>query len=248
MDRLKRILGIPVAFALWLWAVVPRVVDWIGRTTLSDDWEQLTDERLPALLNWLFQTPWWVPAILATVLTVWLMVPWRSQKMNDRHSAKPVGSAQSLIIDAGHIRHSERNGHERGYLTLPSGARSEFVSFDCASAAFGLWEYALPPDWGNHRLRYRLAWSHPKAGTSHSVVFFIYDPVRHDRTFNTYVRLSDTGGATDTVLTSSWSEPSQKVDLTGDRMKVFQIERSVVDKDDILPVDARVHWIEIERV
>ena len=39
MELLKRIGVWTVTALLWLWAVLPRAIDWVGRTTLPDDWE-----------------------------------------------------------------------------------------------------------------------------------------------------------------------------------------------------------------
>lgn len=58
---------------LWLWAVVPKALDWVGRSTLPDDWRQLMDDRLPAWAGWLFSTPSWAPVVLAAIATGWLM-------------------------------------------------------------------------------------------------------------------------------------------------------------------------------
>lgn len=70
---LKWTAGWLVALILWLWTTLPRALDLVGRTTLPEDWQQLMTEKLPAWAAWLFSTPWWVPAILATGLTVWLI-------------------------------------------------------------------------------------------------------------------------------------------------------------------------------
>lgn len=81
MNLFKKVWAQFVLLLLWLWAILPKALDWIGRTTLPDDWGQLMDERLPAVLQWLFSTPWWVPAALATLLTGWLI--WASWPRRD---------------------------------------------------------------------------------------------------------------------------------------------------------------------
>lgn len=87
MEFLKRIGGWLLALVLWIWAVVPKALDWVGRTTLPEDWEQLMAEKLPLWAAWLFSTPWWVPAILATALTAWVMwVSWP----RDRREVSPA--------------------------------------------------------------------------------------------------------------------------------------------------------------
>src|SRR5947207_1636193 len=55
-----------------VWAILIWVSNWIGRSTVVDDYNQLV-ERLPAIVAWLLSTPWWVPAMLASILTVFLV-------------------------------------------------------------------------------------------------------------------------------------------------------------------------------
>ena len=50
------------------------MMDWIGRATLVEDAESARS-LVTRGLEWLFQTPWWAPATLATLLTVSLI--WR---------------------------------------------------------------------------------------------------------------------------------------------------------------------------
>jgi hypothetical protein len=80
MKLLKRIGGWIVALILWLWTILPKSLDWVGRSTLPEDWEQLMAEKLPIWAAWLFATPWWVPAVLATALTLWMMWVSRPRK------------------------------------------------------------------------------------------------------------------------------------------------------------------------
>lgn len=60
------------AILFWTWFAVKLAFDWIGRTTVLDDYNQMVD-RLPGILHWLYGTPWYVPAILASLLTVALL-------------------------------------------------------------------------------------------------------------------------------------------------------------------------------
>lgn len=53
-------------------------------------------ERLPAALDWLFSTPGWVPGILATVLTLWLM--WISWPRQGSAMPSQDGSSPGLQI------------------------------------------------------------------------------------------------------------------------------------------------------
>lgn len=96
MELIKRVVGWLGALALWLWWLTPRALDWVGRSTLPDDWRQLMTERLPAALDWLFSTPGWVPGILATVLTLWLM--WISWPRQGSAMPSQDGSSPGLQI------------------------------------------------------------------------------------------------------------------------------------------------------
>jgi hypothetical protein len=88
---------------LWLWVVVPKAMDWVGRSTLPDDWRQLMDERLPQWAGWLFSTPWWVPALLATALTIWLMwASWPRQQNTLSVSADHAPRAINTVVHANH--------------------------------------------------------------------------------------------------------------------------------------------------
>ena len=57
---------------LWLWAGAKAVLDWIGWTAAHDDAEQ-AKSMIDKGLEWLFLTPWWVPAMLATGFTLFLV-------------------------------------------------------------------------------------------------------------------------------------------------------------------------------
>lgn len=61
---------------------------------MGDDFNQLLD-RLPIWANWLFSTPWWVPSILATALTAFLL--WLSWPRKPPLSEQGVGQG---ITDA----------------------------------------------------------------------------------------------------------------------------------------------------
>jgi hypothetical protein len=57
---------------VWTWLIIKIGVTVIGASTVGDDFNQLID-RLPKWAEWLFSTPWWVPASLATALTLFLI-------------------------------------------------------------------------------------------------------------------------------------------------------------------------------
>jgi hypothetical protein len=59
-----------VAFSVW--AILIGLSNWIGRSTVVEDYNQLVD-RLPAVAAWLLATPWWVPGAGAIALTTFLI-------------------------------------------------------------------------------------------------------------------------------------------------------------------------------
>jgi hypothetical protein len=94
MTRLRRGLAraatILATIFLWTWVATKIVVTLIGATTVVDDYNQFV-ARLPAIVNWLFSTPWQVPAGLATILTIFLIwLSWPSGR-----ALSPVGDPVS---------------------------------------------------------------------------------------------------------------------------------------------------------
>jgi hypothetical protein len=76
---LARAATIVTTILIWTWLATKLLVTLIGATTVTDDYNQFVD-RLPAILQWLFSTPWWVPALLATALTIFLIwLAWPTQ-------------------------------------------------------------------------------------------------------------------------------------------------------------------------
>jgi hypothetical protein len=86
---LARIGAVIFSILFWVWGIFIVLTNWIGRSTAVDDFNLLVD-RLPAILAWLFSTPWWVPAALAALLTGLLV-----------RLALPSGIAQVPADDTG---------------------------------------------------------------------------------------------------------------------------------------------------
>jgi hypothetical protein len=90
LSRMAALIG---AVVFWTWAIVRLALDWIGRSTVVDDYNQLV-ERLPNWLEWLFTTPWWVPSGLATILTViliWAIWPRKTLRTLTLQQAREAG-------------------------------------------------------------------------------------------------------------------------------------------------------------
>lgn len=102
MALIKKVFGWLLASILAIWAVLPKLIDWVGRSTLPEDWEGLMSEKLPAALQWLFSTPWWVPGLLATILTGWLI--WASWPRAT--SAQQPFDAEEMVL-ANSSQHSD---------------------------------------------------------------------------------------------------------------------------------------------
>lgn len=100
LQKLKTFGGWLLSFVLTVWTATKFLLDWIGRSTLPEDWKLLMTDKMPAWGSWLFSTPWWVPAILATAITVWVMWVSRPRPVvstphpnRDQEPKKPVATA-----------------------------------------------------------------------------------------------------------------------------------------------------------
>lgn len=60
--------GTALTVALWLWAGARGILDWLGRGVVVTDLT-VPESTASHLLRWFLSTPWYVPALLATVLT-----------------------------------------------------------------------------------------------------------------------------------------------------------------------------------
>ena len=70
---LKTVISVISTIALWLWVGARLAMDAVGRSTVYED-SQNALGLVERGLNWLFQTPAWVPGVLAALLT--LFVSW----------------------------------------------------------------------------------------------------------------------------------------------------------------------------
>lgn len=102
MNRLQlglaRAATILLTLLFWVWVAIKVIVALIGATTVADDYNQLV-ERLPAILVWLFSTPWWVPAGLATILTAFLIYLAWPRQLPTPATAQPSSTDQHALRD-----------------------------------------------------------------------------------------------------------------------------------------------------
>lgn len=205
------------------------------------------------------EAPSWVGWMLAGGAGLFLMALWEIAKYRgwflrrgEEHKPAPQSDANQLLISADDIIPAESNGCSAPeFVTLPgSGARSAFVAFDTAAQEHGGWSMDLPPEWEHHKVRFRLRWSHPKVtqGNASGVAFKIFGPVATTRSFAASVKITDFGGAPDTLHLSPWSDPSQPISFDRDNYQVFEIVRDVAAEEDTLLEDARIHAALIERL
>lgn len=78
---------------LWLWMGVKAIMDAIGYSTIFDDLQHALS-LLQKGAEWLFQTPWWVPGLIALVLTAWAV--WSDRKRTLAHVA-PIQRAPAPL-------------------------------------------------------------------------------------------------------------------------------------------------------
>jgi hypothetical protein len=74
---IKRLLGTFATGALWILCGVRLALDIIGWSTAPDD-VKVAKGRAVELLNWVAQLPAWMPYMVATVLTMWMLYTSRS--------------------------------------------------------------------------------------------------------------------------------------------------------------------------
>lgn len=75
-------------------------VEIVGASTTPDDFA-LLKQRMPAMLNWLFSTPWWVPTILlfgASAAAAWLI--WTGTKRAAAHEMQEHDAIDEQAIAA----------------------------------------------------------------------------------------------------------------------------------------------------
>src|SRR3954452_19639976 len=104
-----RVGSLLLAVFLSAWSLTLGALDWLGRIMLMHDYDQAL-QRLPQWAGWLFSTPWWVPAILASVLTcflIWLSWP-RTQAVMPAIAAAtanpPLREVPSASLAATHLQ------------------------------------------------------------------------------------------------------------------------------------------------
>jgi len=72
-QRIKKIGLLVLGAIFWIWSATKAAIDWLGRFAIQEDAER-AKTMIDQGLIWLFGTPWWVPALLATFLTAALIV------------------------------------------------------------------------------------------------------------------------------------------------------------------------------
>lgn len=125
-----------------------------------------------------------------------------------------------------------------------------YRAFEASSVEYGQIGLFLPKSWNGGTIQYRVAWSHPETTTSFGVVWSLCgvsvgDGEALDSAFGSAVQVSDTGGATDTLYVTDWSDPVTIAGAGSSEEQILKIGRLVNDEDDTLAVGARLHRIEI---
>jgi hypothetical protein len=73
MPRVFRVVGLILNAVLWVWTAMKFTLDMVGRASVVNDATNPQGLTVRAL-DWIFQTPWYVPGILAGLLTLVLIV------------------------------------------------------------------------------------------------------------------------------------------------------------------------------
>jgi hypothetical protein len=102
MKRVIGIIGLVLANVFfWAWAAITFTLDWVGRSTVIDDFSAL-QERLPAILQWVYaNTPWWTPTALgasAIAFLVWLS--WPSSSSGSGDERRPSNAFKETLFRA----------------------------------------------------------------------------------------------------------------------------------------------------
>lgn len=106
-----RVASLIVTVAFWLWTGAKAVVTFIGATTVADDYNQLI-QRLPEYSKWLLSTPWWVPASLAAILTIFLLLLSGPHKFNtDPYATAATQKALPTKNEIGKFRFVQQSDH-----------------------------------------------------------------------------------------------------------------------------------------
>lgn len=158
----------------------------------------------------------------------------------------------TLFIPADYIKPRTTNPCSE-IATLETAANKVNVrirAFDAAAAEYGQLGLFLPKSWDGGTIEYRVAWSHPATDTNFGVVWSlagvsIGNAEALDAAFGDAVDLADTGGATETLYLTDWSEPVMIAGAGAAEEQILQIGRKVADAADTLAVDARLHRVEI---
>lgn len=112
--------GYVLTLLLWVWTVIKFALDWIGRTTVTEDFSTLLG-RLPDWSTPLIATPTWIPAICAIVLTggtLWLM--WRIQEPVSDRLQHTVKQRRTVSAKAkGNIETSVDTDHDFDLILRP---------------------------------------------------------------------------------------------------------------------------------
>lgn len=125
----RHVLLLIVNSLIWVWAGGRLVLDLIGRTTIYED-SFYAIGLVKVGLNWVFSTPWWVPAGLGaacTLATVFFLRP-RSDLQSDLRELGAKHSAlQSNIERLSHER-AATSGKSRTWADERSSHRTEVSS------------------------------------------------------------------------------------------------------------------------
>ena len=119
--KLRTLIGLVFWLLLALLAGARAMLDLLGYTTAPEDFEGLR-KKLPQVLDWLFSTPWWVPAVSLLMLTLFMGWALLARRI-DNHSKSAAAQrepAESQAIDARPVQNDNAPYITPGLKFFPS--------------------------------------------------------------------------------------------------------------------------------
>lgn len=84
--------------ALWTWTAIKFALDWVGRSTVVEDFQALL-AKLPRAVEFFYQVPWQVPALLAATVTGVLIYPDIRKLLSKQGSPEPAAALAQAPTD-----------------------------------------------------------------------------------------------------------------------------------------------------
>jgi hypothetical protein len=159
---------------------------------------------------------------------------------------------QTIWVPAAAMIPRTSNGPAIGAVEMATNKNMvRTLDFDAATAEYAQFDIAMPKSWDLGTLAFKVFWSHAATTTNFGVAFAIAGVAVSntdtlDRAFGTAVTVVDTGGTTNTQYVSDETAAMTAVGTpaVGDLI-MLRIGRTPSDAGDTLPIDARLHGVQV---